>query len=526
MTESTLIIDSPIGRLLLHRRGRRADQPLDGALRGARREPGRRDPVLTAARRQLDAYFAGRLTEFDLPLAPAGTPFQAGVWDELQRIPYGSTVSYAELAGRVGRPGHFRAVGSANGRNPISIIIPCHRVVGSNGSLTGYGGGIDRKRWLLDHEAAIAATKSAPAAAQKRRSRGGFAGSLTSPVRPIPTTGTRPATRSINPNTSSTDGPSGSGMKQAISDGSSTSQSSAMYDADDAVQHAVELAGRGRQPDPLDELVLGRVEVAGADQRGVLDGDAAAVEQHPKRHAPQVARRRRLRRVQVAVRIEPDDGDPAVSLGQPATGADVGAAAPAQHHRPLGQRPGDQPVLLVQVVDVDHRRRLQAEIHPRRLPHRPAALAPGTGHANDPAAVTARPARRARRAAAFRSGQLTGRPGRRRLAQPVDPDAGQAQLVRDDDVVELALGDVHVAVAGRTGLREEGVPVAMRGLVRAHVLGDDHPLERRAQPGQRLGQQVAVAVREDDQVPAAVDQLLQLRRAPRGTPASRRATRT
>ena len=173
MTESTLIIDSPIGRLLLTAQ--------HGALTSLWMEPfeepaeaGRRDPVLTAARRQLDAYFAGKLTEFDLPLAPAGTAFQTGVWDELQRVPYGTTVSYAELAGRVGRPGHFRAVGAANGRNPISIIIPCHRVVGSNGSLTGYGGGIDRKRWLLDHEAAVAARKSRP---RPRRSGAAVAGS-------------------------------------------------------------------------------------------------------------------------------------------------------------------------------------------------------------------------------------------------------------------------------------------------------------------------------------------------------------
>ena len=173
MTQSTLIIDSPIGRLLLTAR--------DGALTSLWMEPfeqpaqaGRRDPVLTAARRQLDAYFAGTLTEFDLPLAPAGTPFQTGVWDELQRVPYASTLSYAQLAERVGRPGHFRAVGSANGRNPISIIIPCHRVVGSDGSLTGYGGGIDRKRWLLDHEAAVAATRSAPT---RRRSGAAAAGS-------------------------------------------------------------------------------------------------------------------------------------------------------------------------------------------------------------------------------------------------------------------------------------------------------------------------------------------------------------
>jgi methylated-DNA-[protein]-cysteine S-methyltransferase len=173
MTESALIIDSPIGRLLLTAQ--------DGALTSLWMEPfdehtagARRDPVLTAARRQLDAYFAGTLMEFDLPLAPAGTVFQNGVWDELRRIPFGTTISYAELAGRVGRPGHFRAVGSANGRNPISIIVPCHRVVGSNGSLTGYGGGIDRKRWLLDHEAAVAATRADP---KRRRSGAAATGS-------------------------------------------------------------------------------------------------------------------------------------------------------------------------------------------------------------------------------------------------------------------------------------------------------------------------------------------------------------
>jgi methylated-DNA-[protein]-cysteine S-methyltransferase len=152
MTPSHLIIDSPIGDLLLTAEG--------GALTAVHMEPlaerpeaSGRNPVLTAARKQLDRYFAGRMTEFDLPLAPAGSPFAQQVWLELQQIPFGQTVTYAELARRLGRPGHFRAVGSANGRNPISIIVPCHRVVGANGSLTGYGGGIERKRWLLDHEA-------------------------------------------------------------------------------------------------------------------------------------------------------------------------------------------------------------------------------------------------------------------------------------------------------------------------------------------------------------------------------------
>ena len=102
---------------------------------------------------QLDAYFAGERREFDLALAPEGTSFQRLVWSALTRIPYGETVSYAELARRLGRPFATRAVGAANGRNPIPIIIPCHRVIGSDGSLTGYGGGLTIKRRLLDLEA-------------------------------------------------------------------------------------------------------------------------------------------------------------------------------------------------------------------------------------------------------------------------------------------------------------------------------------------------------------------------------------
>ena len=106
-------------------------------------------PVLRATAAQLTAYFAGELTQFDLPLAGHGTPFQQRVWSELLAIPYGQTTSYGELAGRLGNPGASRAVGLANGRNPISIVVPCHRVVGSTGQLTGYGGGIERKRTLL-----------------------------------------------------------------------------------------------------------------------------------------------------------------------------------------------------------------------------------------------------------------------------------------------------------------------------------------------------------------------------------------
>lgn len=104
------------------------------------------------AQKQMKAYFAGELTEFDLPLVMRGTEFQQQVWQELQNIPFGVTISYGELAERVGNPKSSRAVGAANGRNPISIIVPCHRVIGANGKLTGYGGGMERKEWLLAHE--------------------------------------------------------------------------------------------------------------------------------------------------------------------------------------------------------------------------------------------------------------------------------------------------------------------------------------------------------------------------------------
>jgi methylated-DNA-[protein]-cysteine S-methyltransferase len=106
------------------------------------------EPFATAIA-QLAGYFAGRRTSFDLPLAPAGTEFQRQVWAGLLAIPYGQTISYRELAERIGRPAASRAVGLANGKNPIAIVVPCHRVIGANGSLTGYGGGLDRKRFLL-----------------------------------------------------------------------------------------------------------------------------------------------------------------------------------------------------------------------------------------------------------------------------------------------------------------------------------------------------------------------------------------
>ncbi len=108
--------------------------------------------MIAAVRDQLAEYFAGERTEFDIPLKLAGTPFQNRVWQELARIPFGVTISYGELARRVGQPTASRAVGSANGKNPISIIVPCHRVIATSGNLTGYGGGLPNKQWLLQHE--------------------------------------------------------------------------------------------------------------------------------------------------------------------------------------------------------------------------------------------------------------------------------------------------------------------------------------------------------------------------------------
>ena len=146
---------SPVGRLLLTGDG----NVLTGLYfttgkkaQGANRLWRRNDRVFAVAQRQLHEYFAGERKVFDLPIKPEATPFQASVLEELQRIPYGEVRSYADIADAVGNPKAARAVGNANGNNPIAIIIPCHRVVGSNGSLTGFGGGLDSKRYLLDLE--------------------------------------------------------------------------------------------------------------------------------------------------------------------------------------------------------------------------------------------------------------------------------------------------------------------------------------------------------------------------------------
>jgi len=155
VTTFTTTTDSPVGPLVLTSDG----TALTGVLFDAELDPTwSTEPcaVLDRAAAQLDEYFAGERTEFDLPLEPAGTPFQRSTWLALREIPYAETINYGQLALRVGNPKASRAVGLANGRNPISIVVPCHRVIGADGSLTGYGGGLDRKRLLLDLERRVA----------------------------------------------------------------------------------------------------------------------------------------------------------------------------------------------------------------------------------------------------------------------------------------------------------------------------------------------------------------------------------
>jgi len=152
--------DSPIGRLLLAGderglRGLYTDGHKGGPTVG--HDWTQRD-AFSDVRRQLDQYFAGRRRRFDVAIVEEGTPFQRAVWAALVRIPFGRTSSYGAVAHELGKPSSSRAVGAANGRNPISIIVPCHRVLGADGSLTGYAGGEARKRWLLEHEARVGAT--------------------------------------------------------------------------------------------------------------------------------------------------------------------------------------------------------------------------------------------------------------------------------------------------------------------------------------------------------------------------------
>ena len=167
---SVITMPSPIGdltigasdegiRYLMWHTDARPYPVASGATEVEDTDASRREALLAAAVAQLDEYFAGDRTDFDLPLDPVGTAFQHSAWLALRRIPYGSTVSYGEQARSLGDPNKARAVGAANGRNPIGIIVPCHRVVGSNGSLTGFAGGLETKAWLLDHERRTVATR-------------------------------------------------------------------------------------------------------------------------------------------------------------------------------------------------------------------------------------------------------------------------------------------------------------------------------------------------------------------------------
>jgi len=157
MADAQRTIKSPVGDLLLTA----SETGLTGVWfpTSRHRRPALVEPyplqLLDRVEAQLTEYFDGSRTTFDLPLEPAGTDFQLRVWELLRRIPYGVTTSYGELARKLGDPQKSRGVGAANGANPIPIIVPCHRVVGSKGELTGFGGGLERKRWLLEHEGAL-----------------------------------------------------------------------------------------------------------------------------------------------------------------------------------------------------------------------------------------------------------------------------------------------------------------------------------------------------------------------------------
>lgn len=160
MSDVRAVISSPIGKLLIASNGdaiseicfQRQIPAAEKNNNDASRRNASQCSVIRGAIEQLEAYFRGELQEFNLPLRPTGTDFQCRVWSELQAIQYGETANYGEIASRIGSPRAARAVGAANGRNPIPIIIPCHRVIGANGSLTGFGGGLKIKRALLELE--------------------------------------------------------------------------------------------------------------------------------------------------------------------------------------------------------------------------------------------------------------------------------------------------------------------------------------------------------------------------------------
>ena len=181
---TTRVVDSPLGPLTLTAEqgavveidfgtpaglaGEAVASSAGSAAEIGPRPPSSAERVLDDAVRQLDAYFAGELREFDLPLRPHGTPFQIAVWSALREVPYGETRSYADIARRIGRPTAVRAVGRANGQNPLAIVVPCHRVIGTDGSLTGYAGGLDMKRALLDLEAGTHTRARRPASMARR----------------------------------------------------------------------------------------------------------------------------------------------------------------------------------------------------------------------------------------------------------------------------------------------------------------------------------------------------------------------
>ena len=154
------VIDSPVGELLATGDGTSVTGIYTPG-HGRHPEPAwvSHNEAFTELRRQLEEYFAGERTDFDLPVSASGTAFQEAVWKGLREIGYGQTESYGQLATRIGAPAAARAAGAAIGRNPISIVVPCHRVIGANGFLTGYAGGIDAKRWLLEHERAHAGAR-------------------------------------------------------------------------------------------------------------------------------------------------------------------------------------------------------------------------------------------------------------------------------------------------------------------------------------------------------------------------------
>ncbi|MDN3656304.1 methylated-DNA--[protein]-cysteine S-methyltransferase [Ferruginibacter paludis] len=159
MTKISVYYDSPVGLILIEA----VDDAITALLFKDEKDTGLFDgtaasdnELIVKCIRQLNEYFEGTRRQFDLPLQQNGTAFQQKIWSALIQIPYGQTISYMELSKRTGDPKAIRAVGTTNGKNQLSIVVPCHRVIGSNGTLTGYGGGLWRKRWLLEHEAKIA----------------------------------------------------------------------------------------------------------------------------------------------------------------------------------------------------------------------------------------------------------------------------------------------------------------------------------------------------------------------------------